>query len=187
MSSVVVNKYACWWLASLFQWLWHKQMLMLNYEWCARKFLEEPQLVQRFVVWKNTLCEKAFRTSCTLCLCYIFAIKSQICCLSFMNLLFVINHVFIATSIITLQQWLQHHNSSTVPYVYVARSWFFSIWKNELLHNGFIGGNNKLTSNYQTVFSNDSQHWVFVPKYAILLDLVIVALNPTIDLFTIAT
>jgi hypothetical protein len=61
-------------------------------------------IVWGFVVWKNMLCEKAFRTSCTLCLCYIFAIKSQICCLSFMNLLFVINNVFIATTTITLQQ-----------------------------------------------------------------------------------
>jgi hypothetical protein len=60
-------------------------------------------IVQRFVVWKNT-CEKAFRTSCTLCLYYIFVIKSQIRSLSLMNILFVINHVFIATTTITLQQ-----------------------------------------------------------------------------------
>jgi hypothetical protein len=49
------------------------------------------------------LCEKAFKTSCTLCLCYIFVIKSQICCLSIMNILSVINHVFITTMTTTSQ------------------------------------------------------------------------------------
>ncbi len=127
MSSVVVNKYVCWWLALLFQWLWPQTNVDAKLQMMCKNVFGRATIVivWRFVVWKNTLCEKAFKTSCTLCLCYIFAIKSQMCCLSLMNILFVINHVFIATTTITLQQWLQHHNSSTVPYVYVVRSWFF--------------------------------------------------------------